>query len=212
MSTVGFLTAPLAFDFVRSWPVPLDELDWNKANSLVDEMEIQGRDLLENSGVPREQMQHQRSVDMRFIGQGHEISVPLPQGPLAASVIEILKAEFAKAYESLYGRTGPPVETEIIHWRVVSSGPKPQAVLKESNHKTENTDRIKGERNIWIPSLENFQSVPVYDRYVMKPGDAFQGPAVIEERESTVIINERCHCSIDDQYNLRVVLEGENDF
>lgn len=212
MSTVGFLTAPLAFDFVRSWPVPLDELDWNKANTLVDEMEIQGRDLLENSGVPREQMQHQRSVDMRFIGQGHEISVPLPQGPLAPSVIEILKAEFAKAYESLYGRTGPPVETEIIHWRVVSSGPKPQAVLKESNHKTENTDRIKGERNIWIPSLENFQSVPVYDRYVLKPGDAFQGPAVIEERESTVIINERCHCSIDDQYNLRVVLEGENDF
>lgn len=206
ISTVGFLTAPLTFDFVRSWPVSLHDLDWMKANELLGEMEDQGRNLLANSGVSSEQMCHQRSVDMRFIGQGHEISVPLPPGSLNESAMAEIKSRFAKAYEALYGRSGPPVETEIIHWRVVSSGPKPQALLKESNHKEEYTNVIKGQRNIWVPSRENFESVPVYNRYALNSGFEFAGPAVIEERESTVIINESCHCTVDEQANLRVDL------
>ena len=211
ISTVGFLTAPLAFDFVRSWPAKLQDLDWRKANALVDEMEHQGRELLADSGVALVQMQHHRSVDMRYVGQGHEISVPLPQGPLDPAVIEKLEIEFAKTYEALYGRSGPPIETEIIHWRVVSSGPKPHALLKESSHKIKNRNPMKGERNIWIPRIEAFQSVPVYDRYLLNPGIEFPGPAVIEERESTVIINDHCHCTVDDQHNLRVDLGAVDD-
>src|SRR5690348_11275094 len=82
MSAAGFLTAPLAFDFVRSWPGRIDHLDWQKANALLGEMEAEGQTLLEQSGVPPEQIRHQRMADIRYVGQGHEIQVPLPGGRL----------------------------------------------------------------------------------------------------------------------------------
>ena len=84
MSTVGFLSAPMAFDFVRSWDVQLDELDWNRASELFEEMEQEGSTLLAHSGVAPSGIRHERSVDMRFVGQGHEIRVPVPDGVLDA--------------------------------------------------------------------------------------------------------------------------------
>src|SRR5438270_3390424 len=78
MSAVGFLTAPLAFDFVRSWPGRVASLDWQEANALLSEMEEQGQTLLEKSGILPEHISHRRVVDMRYVGQGHEIQVPLP--------------------------------------------------------------------------------------------------------------------------------------
>src|SRR5436190_5397820 len=64
MSAIGFLTAPLAFDFVRSWPGRLDTLDWRKANALLSEMEAEGSALLEQSGVWPAQIWHQRAADI----------------------------------------------------------------------------------------------------------------------------------------------------
>src|SRR5579859_1490042 len=87
MSAVGFLTAPLAFDFVRSWPGRLDALDWQKANALLGEMEAEGQALLEKSGVLTEHIHHQRVADMRYVGQGHEIQVTLPTGQLSSDSI-----------------------------------------------------------------------------------------------------------------------------
>ena len=78
-STVGFLTAPLAFDFVRSWPSELGNVDWSQANALLAEMEAEGEELLRGSGVPATAISHRREVDMRYVGQGHEVRVPFPR-------------------------------------------------------------------------------------------------------------------------------------
>ena len=77
MSAIGFLSAPLAFDFVRSAPGRLDDLDWERINALLDEMQAEGQALLVASGVPAAQITHRRVAEMRYAGQGHEISVPL---------------------------------------------------------------------------------------------------------------------------------------
>jgi len=75
MSMVGFLSAPLAFDFVRSWHAELADLDWDGANQLIIEMEREGTELLVRSGVESQKIEHRRWVDTRFAGQGHEIRV-----------------------------------------------------------------------------------------------------------------------------------------
>ncbi|MDG2015408.1 MAG: hydantoinase/oxoprolinase family protein, partial [Pirellulaceae bacterium] len=208
MSTVGFLTAPLSFDFVRSWPVSLELVDWDQANRLISQMEKEGTSLLANSGVATEEMVHHRHVDMRFIGQGHEISVALPKGTLGSNSTEELSQEFQRVYAQIYERAGPPVPIEIINWRVVSSGPNPQVQLRTQNAAESTGEPLKGNREIWMPERHNFQSVPIYDRYRMQPGFRFSGPAVIEERESTVIISGTSDCHIDEQYNLRIQLEA----
>lgn len=207
MSTVGFLSAPLAFDFVRSWTVNVGEIDWERANGLLTEMEAEGNALLTSSGVAANEITHRREVDMRFVGQGHEIPVPLPAGRLSAANVEELKATFDRVYQELYERSGPPVPVEIINWRVVSSGPTPDVSLNitSDQHGAQTAaDTQKGARPAYFPEADGFVETPIYDRYLMKPGMTFDGPAIVEERESTVIVGPGSTCSIDEHYNLVV--------
>ena len=80
MSTVGFLVAPLAFDFVRTLPGGLDELDWAAVARVVDAMEREGRALLGGT-LPADRITFRRYADMRYRKQGYEIRVPVPAGP-----------------------------------------------------------------------------------------------------------------------------------
>jgi N-methylhydantoinase A len=211
MSTVGFLTAPLAFDFVRSWAVEFGEIEWARANALLQEMESEGEALLIDSGVHVSEIAHRREVDMRYVGQGHEIAVQLPDGALDYGVSSEIKTRFEAVYQVLYERLGPPVNVEILNWRVVSSGPKPNIELKvtvvDDGARTA-VDTQKGSRLAYFPETDGFSETPIYDRYRLKPGMVFNGPAIVEERESTVIIGPDAKCHIDEYFNLIVKMPG----
>jgi len=210
MSAIGFLTAPLAFDFVRSWPGHLDVLDWQKANALLSEMEAEGTALLEQSGVSPAQIWHQRAADIRYVGQGHEIQVPLPGGRLDSESIPGIVRSFEETYRRLYERLSESVPLEIINWRVISSSPPPQVRLQATGveQATTSTTR-KGSRKAYFLELGGYVDTPVYDRYGLPPGSGFDGPAIIEERESTVIVGPDCRFRIDEQLNLIVKLEDD---
>ncbi len=214
MSTVGFLSAPLAFDFVRSWHAELHDLDWGNANQLIGEMEREGTELLVQSGVESQKIEHRRSVDMRFVGQGHEIRVDLPSdvGDLNSSHTEILKGAFDRVYRELYERAGPPVGIEVTNWRVVSCGPSPKIKLKVNTTGNAQTiqDTIKGQRQAYFPETDGFVATNVYDRYAMQPGMKFTGPAIVEERESTVIVGPAAECHLDKDHNLVIEMPQQN--
>jgi N-methylhydantoinase A len=207
-SAVGFLTAPLAFDFVRTWPARVDSLNWQKANALLAEMETEGRALLESSGLSPERVRYRREADMRYVGQGHEIRVPLPPGRLDDASVPVLISSFEEVYRRLYERLSQAVPVEIINWRVTAAGPSPTVRLNmpAAGHATAQEAR-KGSREAYLPELGGFHSVAVYDRYRLLPGVHFNGPAIVEERESTVIVGPGSRCRIDDQWNLIVDLQ-----
>ncbi len=247
MSTIGFLTAPLAFDFVRSWVTELKTIDWSKVNHLFAEMEAEGRELLTSSGVAQDEVTHQRQVDMRYVGQGHEIRIRLPGDNLDTTEAGPLRARFEKVYRELYERSGPAVEVEILNWRVVSAGPSPKVQLavetlpantlpgKTLSGKTppgktppgktlagktlagktlsDETlagdvgtaqDARKGTRLAYFPESGGFVETTVFDRYRLAPTMTFCGPAIVEERESTVVIGPDATCRIDRHHNLVV--------
>ena len=207
MSAIGFLSAPLAFDFVRSAPGRLDDLDWARINRLLDEMQAEGQDLLVASGVPAAEITHRRTAEMRYAGQGHEISVPLADGRLGVEQIAELRAAFESEYRRLYGRLGPPVPLEAITWRVVASGPKPELRLRfASDAANDPALARKRTRLAYFPELGGMIETPVYDRYQLGPGAAFDGPAIVEERESTLIVGPSGRCRVDGQWNLIVEL------
>ena len=227
MSTVGFLSAPLAFDFVRSWVTPLDGLDWSRANALLRDMESQGEALLTSSGVSPDDISQRREVDMRYVGQGHEIAVPVEVGALDDASGAALRERFEAIYQGLYERSGPPVPVEILNWRVVSSGPTPHVRLRMTHvrlrmpHVRLRMPHVrlrmdvedaegplsveaarKGVRPAYFPEAGGFVETLVLDRYQLRPGVAFDGPAIVEERESTVIVGPGARCSIDGHHNL----------
>jgi N-methylhydantoinase A len=210
ISAIGFLTAPLAFDFVRSWPSRLNDVDWQKANVLLDEMETQGRLLLEQSGVLPEQLSYRREADIRYAGQGHEISVPLPAGQLDSKSVSAITASFEDVYRRLYERLSQSVPLEIINWRVTVSSQVPEARLQVplDENRLSQVAR-KGNRKAYFS--DGYRETPVYDRYSLVPGTRFAGPAIVEERESTVIVGPDGSFRIDDQWNLVVELHARKD-
>jgi len=207
MSAVGLLTAPLAFDFVRSWPGRIDQLDWQKANALLNEMEAEGQALLEKSGVVPGQISHRREAEIRYVGQGHEIQVPLPAGRLSSDSVTTIINSFEEVYRRLYERLSQSVPIEIINWRVTSSGPAPRVRLQVARDEqtTAQTAR-KGSRKAYFPELGGYHDTAVYNRYGLLPATSFSGPAIVEERESTVIVGPDCRFRIDEQRNLIVEL------
>jgi len=208
-STFGLLAAPLAFDFVRSAYSRLDGLQWGSVNGLLDEMARDGRAILEGSGLAGADISYERSADMRFVGQGHEVSVPLPDGVLGEHHLPEVAASFEQVYRALYGRKGPDVPLEVINWRVVATGPHPDSDFRLPQDSADPDRALKGKRPAYFPEFGRYIETPVYDRYALKPGEVFEGPAIVEERESTLVVGARGRAQVDEWLNVIVRFNHE---
>ncbi len=208
-STFGLLAAPLAFDFVRSAYSRLDELNWTFVNDLFDGMCAEGRDILEQSGLGPQEIIYERTADMRYTGQGHEVSVPIPDGILDAGHFERIVQAFERIYAHMYGRTVPDVGVEVINWRVVARGPEQSLNFATQNRKTDGAKAEKGSRRVFSPARGEFVETPVFDRYALNPGMTFSGPAIVEERESTLVVSARGRARVDEFLNVIVEFDYE---
>jgi N-methylhydantoinase A len=171
-------------------------------------MEEEGADLLKSAGVPGPEITHRRAAEMRYVGQGHEVRVLLPTGPLTAAGVGALREAFEHEYVRLYGRLGPPVAVEVITWRVISSGPRPDLHLSTGVASGNDAGAArKGSRRAYMPEEGGMTDVPVYDRYRLGPGAALTGPTIIEERESTTVIGPRAAIAVDAEGNLVVEVQ-----
>ncbi|MDQ3808910.1 MAG: hydantoinase/oxoprolinase family protein [Chloroflexota bacterium] len=202
-ATVGFLTAPLAFDFVRTFYGQLDRIDWQHVNALFDDMAAQGDAILARSGVPEPQRRFSRQADLRYAGQGHEVRVDLPDGTLGPEHLPAITVAFEQVYRGLFGRTGPDVPLEAVSWRLLASGPRPVLKLRASDAGSAR-DARKGERPVYFPEWGEHRPTPVYDRYLLRPGARLDGPAVLEERESTTIVGPTARLEVDHFRNVHV--------
>src|SRR5215218_2867097 len=168
-------TPPLATDAVRSRLEPVDEQTLARVEPLFAKLEQEGTAILSSSGVT--DITHERSVDMRYVGQGFEVTVPVVTG-------EDLKAAFETAYVRAHGRMGPDVPTEAISWRVLSRGPDPALRLLAAP--AGDGDALKGTRDVYLDGA--YRETPIFDRYRMTVGTQIEGPAIVEERESTTVV------------------------
>ncbi|MEZ5845952.1 MAG: hydantoinase/oxoprolinase family protein [Geminicoccaceae bacterium] len=204
MSAIGFLTAPIAFDFVRSRPSPLDATDWNDVMMLMTQMEQDGLEILATTTAPAN-IRFRRFADMRYRKQGYEIRVPVPDGTLDAKSASAILSSFEQTYAALYGHTVPATPVDIVSWRLIASGPKPDFVIPPVA--SERRDALKGYRSIWLPERNRMEEVPIFDRYLLEAGRRLEGPAIIEERESTVVINSDAQLTVDSFGNVVADIE-----
>jgi 5-oxoprolinase (ATP-hydrolysing)/N-methylhydantoinase A len=196
--------APLSFEQVRSWPARIDQ-DYDAAsiNTILLELEAEGRALLAEAGVEAAQVTVERSADMRLVGQMHEINVPLPAGTIDQSSLAAMRNAFTdvytKRYTSLYGEAA----IEAISFRVRVLGPAPELSLDQAGNAAAAQKR-KGSRQLWFGG--GFAEAAVYDRYALIPGDRIEGPAIVEEREATTVVPPGDTLRVDDSLNLRLTI------
>ncbi|MFM0702772.1 hydantoinase/oxoprolinase family protein [Paraburkholderia sediminicola] len=207
-SAIGLLGAPVASDLSASRPLALASWDPAVIHGVLDPLVAQGREVVTASGVPLENITATFTVDMRHVGQGHEISVALPDQDLAsAGFVEELLARFYTAYEALYGRTVSGSEVEVITWRVRVSGPRSHVTTGHiGGGRGTKKDPLKGSRPVYFDELGQYVETCVYDHYALTPDMQIQGPAIIEQRESTVVVGPSATASVDAQQNLIMLL------
>ncbi len=189
-SAFGFLLAPMSFDLSRSYITRLEELQWERLNFIYAELESKGRELLLDAGVALKDMQFIRSADMRYAGQGFEISISLPGGEYGLGQREEFRRAFEKEYQDIYQRLCPGIPIEGVNWRLAATGLRPQIGAGTWWSKGASlAEAIKGGRRVYFPAAGRYEKVPVYDRYRLPVGVKIDGPAIVEERESTVVMN-----------------------
>jgi N-methylhydantoinase A/oxoprolinase/acetone carboxylase beta subunit len=196
-SALGFFTAPRAFDLVRSHKVPLTTADFAKLETLFRELEAEGERTLRGAGAEGP-IGFSRSVEARFIGQGSETSLAIAECDFGALDPGELRRRFDEAYARLYGRTYPESPVEFVNFCVRASLPVKQLALPRIAQRGRTQDAVKGERKAYCGSVRDFIPHVVYDRYRLSPDAELSGPAIVEERESTVIIGEHARARVDE--------------
>jgi N-methylhydantoinase A len=195
MSAVGVLAAPPAADFMRSRREAVDDGTAARVEPLLRELERAGAELLARSGV--REVVHERSVDMRYVGQGFEVTVPLPAGALDA---DGFRSAFEAVYVRKHGRVGPDVPLEAISWRVLTHGPVPPLRLGSAGS---GADALKGRRSAFFGE---WLDTPVYAREPLAAGARLDGPAIVEERESTTVVPPDARVVVSEDGSLVVSL------
>jgi N-methylhydantoinase A len=205
MSAFGFLAAAPTVDDVRGYPAPITSVDWDKVGSLYAEMETGARQLLNPAGAPHDLL-ITRSADMRYVGQGYEITVELPSGQLDQSQEDAIGKAFIDTYESVFGRTIAGGTPEMINWRLSVS--VPATAIKVGYQPAPSPPRPP--RTVHFAEHGRL-TVAVYNRYLLRPGTTIAGPALFEERETSCIVGPDCTVTIDPQHNLIVDINNSDD-
>ncbi len=206
-SALGFLVAPPATDMVRSYVARLERIDWARVNGLFAEMKEIGTKLLTEAGAAAEAITFRPVAEMRHVGQGFEIPVPLPGLELSDADVPAIRATFFDNYRERFERVVEESPIEALSWRLSCSAPGWTIDLAGAVPRGDApaTPTPRTTRRVLFEGA-GWQDCPVYDRYALRSGATLQGPALVEERESTCVVGPDSTVSVDKYLNLVIEL------
>jgi N-methylhydantoinase A len=194
-SAVGFLAAPVSFELVRSKHMRLDTFEPEAASALLAEMSAEATALVAPGarGAPTFE---RRVAFMRYVGQGHEITVVLPERALTGGDAAGMREAYEHDYAALFERHIPNAAIEILSWsvQVSTEARRPQA---QGSAPAVAAPQPAGRRQVFDGRSGRAVDVPVYRREKLPPGSAFVGPAVVAEDETATYITASFTAHID---------------
>jgi N-methylhydantoinase A len=195
-SAVGFLNAPVSYEVVRSRYMRLSALDTPAISAMFDGMREEAEAVV-RLGAPGDDLHEQRVAYMRYVGQGHEVSVPLPLRQLEARDAETLQQAFDETYTRFYGRTIPDMDVEVLTWALTLTGPvdDPQPVAEPAT--VGGAPAANGTRKLFNTRTADYEKVPVYARDTLSPGMRIPGPAIVSESQTTTVVAPDFDAHID---------------
>jgi N-methylhydantoinase A len=194
-SAVGFLRAAVAYEVVHSLFMRLQAFDADGAQALIRRMTAEARAVVA-PGAAGQPIREQRGAYMRYVGQGHEIFVVLPDRALVAADAPELRRRYEAAYTQLFARIIPDAEIEILSWSVVA-GTEPARATRLATPAPAAAPAPSGRRAVFDPAAGRAVEIPVYRRADMAPGARIAGPALIAEDATTTFVSARFDAMID---------------
>ena len=186
-SAIGFLRAAVSYEVVRSRYQRLTDFDPAPVNAALEEMRAEAEDIVA-AAAPGDALAERRTAAMRYVGQGHEIEVELPNQALDAGDAARLQAAFDEAYSGHYGRTIPGLAVEVLSWTLTLAtrldDPAPCPAPQGDGAPPPPESR----RPLFEPADAALREAPVYRREALTPGMRIAGPALIAEPQTTTVV------------------------
>ena len=183
----GLLVADFRYDYATTYLQKLGEVDLAKMNAAYDKLEQSARQKMIDDGISRENIVLSRALDLRYLGQGHELEVPFDGGVISRESLAAAKARFDDLHQKQYGFCSGDQAAQIVNIRITCIGlvAKPEIREQSGGHKSAEP-AIKNRRDVFIGG--QFRKTTIYDRELLEPGMEIWGPAIIEQKDSTTLL------------------------
>jgi N-methylhydantoinase A len=207
---LGVITSDVVFEYGQSdrspFPTELDRVNGNFANLIA-----RGQKDLAAMRFAAEDIRMQRSIDMRYRYQAHELNIHFPGGTadITAADMATIDAEFDQVYEQTYGPGSGYRDAgkEIVTYRVSATGIIGKPLIEKNECASTSAARaLKGRRKVFFGESEGFVDTPIFDFRLMRPGFEVAGPAVIESTVTTIVVNPGDRSRMDEYRNVRLLI------
>lgn len=209
-SALGLLIAPARVDRSVTLARELDAVTSDELETIFQQLETDAAKVMNMTMVDGGEFDYERSADIRFVGQGFELLTRLPDGPFTAETPEQIRKAFAAGYSQVFGQVPPVKHIELMNLRVAAIERRQDRPLSlESGNQV--WKQPKTERAVWLASENEWRTAPTLPRESMCEGETVEGPAVIEDASSTLIVPLGAKAWRDAAGNLVVDLPSEVD-
>jgi len=193
-SAIGFLRAPVGYEVVRSLYQRLGAFDVPAVNALLADMADEARQVVA-AGSFGAATTERRVAFMRYVGQGHEIAVPLPVRELAPVDVAGIRAAYDTEYARAYDRPVPGSDVEVLSYAVVVATEPVVASEAESAAVPHDATPV-GRRPVRDTATGAIADWALFDRSTLRPGATFAGPAIVAEAETSTLVGPGWRCVV----------------
>jgi len=206
-SALGMLLTDLRHDYVQTRYERLERADLSKIQDILDSLKKEARETLAGEGVGFANMTFQCILDMRYVGQDFCVQTPVAEEILAAKDTQALRREFDAAHERRYGHVASEEPVEIVNIRLTARGRRrhPQVPTLERGI----AEAKKGTRKVYLEDTGGWVDCPIYDRELLRAGQEFPGPAIIEEYASTTLLFSSDVARVTDTGEIIITVGGQ---
>ena len=204
-NAVGCVVADVRHDYVNSVNVPLTQVDMDQVHDIFVSQIRAGKEIIASEGIDIEDMVIIHQVDMQFQGQTHILNFPVQNLRVSRSA---LQSSFEKAYWNRFNVELPEIRAVLVNLHTSVIGrrkPVPlRTLISKAKHKKKLGDCIMHSRPVWFDS--GWHDTPIYNREFLSPKIKFRGPAVIEQLDTTTVVEPENHVEVDKAGNLIISL------
>jgi len=205
-SAMGLVMSDVKHDYIRSRLSNIAEVRENEVEDQFESLVQDAHSELQAEGFDATQISIERSLDMRYAGQGYEITVPIPD-QLSEGALAQVRAEFDEAHRQTFGHTAPDQPVEIVSYRLRSVGRVPPVTLPSFEPQgLALEDAIREHRPMRFD--KRTLECPVYQREKLDVGASFNGPAVVDQLDCTTVVFPGQTARVDSHKNLVITIEG----
>jgi N-methylhydantoinase A len=194
-SAIGFLRAPVSYQVVRSQQQNLARADLAPINAMLADMEAEARDIVA-PGAPGAVFEVTREVDLRYVGQGHELTVRVPIGDIRDAEIRSMITAFEDQYRAHYGLVIPDMVVEALTWSVTVAS-KVETVSSDTEGLEGTEGKPIGARQLFEPIRGEAAEIPEFWRNDLAAGQTIDGPVFIAEDDTTTVVDRGWRVSVD---------------